>query len=173
MTKHYQNYAWKDGIPYGVHEIDPSSEVSYKIVMDPYWKRISIEKYLKGYFEGIIYDSILLDFRHLKPSEQMAWQRTVVSETTEMTSCLIRNQDDRVLFIEEYYKNNECHVKSAQGILLSIHKIYYEANGDPFNGVILYDINEHPVMFKKYDIDPLVGDFGELLEECWHLADKK
>ena len=167
MTEHYNDYIWQDGIPFGIKKKDPAEGISYKIVADPYRKRISIEKYIQGMFEKTIYDSALLDFRHLKPSEQVAWQRTIVEETPQKKTCLIRNQDDRVLFIEEYSENRECQVKSVHGYPISIHKVFYEALGDPFNGVILYDINQHAVMYKKYKLDPSSGDFGEVLEESW------
>lgn len=166
MSAYYSDYVWQEGIPVGKQKIDPSQGISYKIAMDPYRKRISIEKYVKGAFEKIIYDSALLDFRQLKPSEQIAWQRTVIEDTPEKKICLIRNQDDRLLFIEEY-QNRECSVKSVHGYPLSIHKVLYESLGDPFNGVILYDINQHPIMYKKYKLDPETRDFGELLEESW------
>ena len=66
MFKYYSDYYWKDGKPYGKDEINPNqSPFAYKIVQDPYFKRFSIEKYRQEHFEKNVYDSILLDFRHL------------------------------------------------------------------------------------------------------------
>jgi len=36
-------------------------------------------------------------------------------------------------------------------------------------GGVLYDANEHPVMFKKYEFDELTNGFSELLEEQWNM----
>ena len=44
MYTHYRNYYWKMGKPYGTDPIDPlQAPATYKIVADPYFKRISIE----------------------------------------------------------------------------------------------------------------------------------
>lgn len=175
MIKQFKDYIWKDGLPYGVDFVEDPFQFygpTYKIVMDPYRKRISIEKYLKGLFEGIIYDSALLDFRHLKKPEQMAWEKTT-QQNNGATECLIRNQDDRVLFIESYSfegkRCRECCVKSVHGFPLSLHRMYYTALNDSFDGVVLYDSNEHPVMMKRYEIDSETGEFTTLLEEKWIL----
>lgn len=59
MTKYYKDYQWKDGIPYGINPIAEITQTdSYKIIADPYFKRISIESYVKGQFSGIVYDSL-------------------------------------------------------------------------------------------------------------------
>lgn len=175
MIKHFHDYIWREGIPYGIGFIEDPSQLhtpTYKIVMDPYRKRISIEKYSKGLFEGIVYDSALLDFRHLKKPEQMAWEKTTQHDDNGSLICLIRNQDDRLLFFETYLFESElcreCRVKSVHGYPLSTHRMFYTALNDPFNGVILYDCNEHPVMMKRYDINPETGEFTTLLEETWN-----
>lgn len=169
MTKHYSDYVWKGGIPYGIN-LSTSNPTTYKIVMDPYKKRISIEKYESLEFVRLIYDSALLDFRHLKPLEQTAWQKTPVKESPKSILSHIRNQDDRLLFFEECFFEGEycreCYVTSPHGQLLSIHKMYYEALNDAFNGVILFDSNQHSVMQKKYSINE-TGTFDKLLHEHW------
>src|SRR5438105_2699280 len=75
------------------------NEVSYKIIADPYYKRISIEKYIQGSFNSLLYDSAIFDFRHLKPAEQNAWQKTTVNDEEAKVICHIRNQDDRLILI--------------------------------------------------------------------------
>lgn len=174
MTKHYLDYLWKDGKPYGKeHASDPASiKKTYKIVADPYYKRISIEEYQKGQFSQIIYDSAIFDFRHLRPNMQNAWHKSVINETPEGSVCHIRNQDDRLILIEEYrfmqQLCRECRTCSPQGIPISLQKIFYTSLGDPFNGVILYDSNEHPVIHKRYQFDSATQEFTDLLEESWN-----
>ena len=117
MTKLYRDYVWREGIPYGIDPIEKDAAISYKIPMDPYRKRIAIEKYIHGIFVGVIYDSAFLDFRHLKLAEQTAWQKQIVEENNEQIISTIRNQDDRLVFIETYHFENhycrECHTEIA------------------------------------------------------------
>lgn len=174
--KYFTDYYWKDGAPRGLSPIPPESKhegISYKIVADPYNKRISLEKYDKGQFLSIIYDSALFDFRHLKPREQYAWQKATIEENDSQTICHIRNQDDRLILIEEYlFEENrcrECRAKSPHGLLISKQKILYKDLNDAFDGVILFDSNNHPIMLKKYKVDELSKEFTELLEEQWNM----
>ena len=162
----YSDYIWKKGSPVGVN---PSTNgITYRIISDPYRKWISLEQYNEGVFEKVIYDSQLLDFRKLSPADQLAWQKTTIRESC----CLIRNQDDRALFFETYaFRENrciECKIHSVHGILIGLQKMSYKAFGDPFDGVTLFDSNEHPVMKKCYKTDD-IGNFTTLLEENWHL----
>ena len=61
------------GKPYGRDIIDPTvASTSYKIVSDPYFRRFSVEKYQFLQFEKVVYDSYLLDFRHLTVKDQTA-----------------------------------------------------------------------------------------------------
>jgi hypothetical protein len=171
MSKYHRDYVWKEGIPYGIEAVEPTAAVAYKIAMDPYRKRIAIEKYAFGQFENIIYDSALLDFRHLKPAEQTAWQKVTLVDEDQRIVAAIYNQDDRLILIETYTFEKAfcrgCLSKSGHGIALSIQKMYYRTLGDAFDGVILFDVNEHPVMFKRYQIEKSSGEFGELIEELW------
>lgn len=171
--EHYQDYFWKMGKPYGQHPTDQRASVSYKIITDPYHKRYSIEKYQQGLFKKIIYDSILLDFRHLNPIDQVAWQKELMKEEEQFAMYLLRNQDDRAILIERqsFEKNwcRSCFIYSAQGILISKHRMYYQAFGDAFNGVILFDSEDHPVMTKTYQIDLETGEFTTLLSEEWNM----
>lgn len=169
--KHYHDYFWKEGIPYGLEALDENTKVeeSYKIVMDPYRKRISIEKYSWGQFLFTVYDSALLNFRHLKQTEQQSWHKMPVQESSNSIECIIRDQDDRVLFLEAYtFQQNyckKCVATSSQGVILSIQEMHYKILGENENEVILYDSNKHPVLQKIYDADPLTGEFTTLTKE--------
>jgi hypothetical protein len=178
MYKHFENYYWKMGKPYGKGTTDSSAETSYKIIVDPYFKRFSIEKYRYGTFEVILYDSLLLDFRHLKPINQNAWDRIELTDALETTPAhlkksLIKNQDDRIILKEEHFYEKErsksCRLYSIHGILLSTHRLYYTDLGDSFNGVILFDVEERPVMMKRYEFNSERQDFTDLIEEVWDM----
>ncbi len=176
MTKHHLDYFWKDGLPCGLSAVmtHPPAGLTYKLVSDPYHKRNSIEKYLHGDFVEVVYDSALFDFRHLKPALQTTWQKTTISETAQSMVCHIRNQDDRLILVEEYhFENNlcrQCRASSPHGSLLSVQKIFYEALNDPFNGVVLYDSNAHAVICKRYLWDSTTHEFSELTEELWDMS---
>jgi hypothetical protein len=187
MLKYYKEYFWKEGTPIGLDPVDEHfSGERYKIVADPYRKRISIEKYQGFDFVSIIYDSALLNFRDLKKPENAAWQKTPgqvpanfnlknlaqrVENPEELVCSFIRNQDDRLLFIEFclFSKNlcRECYIYSPHGLPLSLHKMYYVHLADPFNGVVLYDMNAHSVMMKRYEFDESTQLFTTLIDEDW------
>jgi len=176
LTKHYRDYYWKDGLPQGLSAFNLDESIkglSYKISSDPYHRRVSIEKYIDEDFDRLIYDSGLFDFRHLHPSRQTTWQKTQISETKEQVISHIRDQDDRLLLIEDYRFENhlcrECRASSPFGILLSIQKIYYKTLGDDFNGVTLVDCNDHTVLLKRYEFDENSQEFTQLLEEQWDM----
>lgn len=176
MNTHFSHYYWKMGKPYGLEPVETKHEISYKIVTDPYHKRYSIEKYRHGQFEKIIYDSIFLDFRHLKPIDQLAWQRECLVEHPEKSVFLLRNAEDRVVLTEtQFFEGNWCRrcvVNSAHGISLSTHRMYYKAFDDPFDGVVLYDAEDQPVMMKTYEVDKATGEFTELLTEEWNMQQR-
>lgn len=174
MFKYFQDYYWKEGKPYGSREIHPEqAPFSYKIIVDPYYKRFSIEKYQYAHFDQIIYDSCLLDFRHLTLKDQMAWQREILKEEENSSFCLLRNQEDRAILMETLiFEKEQCRVcttSSIHGIPLAVHRMYYCHLNDPFNGVVLYDIEKRPVMMKIYEIDPSTGEFTNLLTEEWNM----
>lgn len=178
MSEYYRDYVWKNGLPYGIlkctPETTPKGEISYKIASDPYHKRVSIEKYVDGNFLGVVYDSALFDFRHLKQGEKLAWQKTPIKETETTAVCHIRNQDDRLILIEEYVFDKglcrECRAFSPIGSLLSVQKITYKTFSEPFNGVFLFDSNDHAVMSKHYEFDEETREFSTLLKEDWALT---
>jgi hypothetical protein len=173
MNPHYRDYFWKNGKPYGIEKVDSKHFISYKIISDPYYKRISIEKYHFGQFAQTVYDSIFLDFRHLKSPEHTGWQRDLLEEKENKIAYLLRNQDDRailkeILEFQEHYCRS-CMIESIHGILLSTHKMYYTILQDPFNGVILFDQENRVVMKKTYEINPLTEEFDRLISEEWEM----
>lgn len=176
MAELYSDYVWKNGLPYGIQKCTDESYkkgISYKIASDPYHKRVSIEQYKDGEFCKVLYDSALFDFRQLQLGEQLAWQKTEVRETDDAAVCHIRNQDDRLILIEEYRFEKElcreCKAFTPFGALLSIQKISYTAFKDSFNGVTLFDSNDHAVMMKHYEFDEELKEFTQLLKEDWAL----
>jgi hypothetical protein len=180
MSKTHRDYFWKEGIPYGISPLENTSTdglEAYKIVMDPYRKRISIEKYSKEKkFSSVVYDSALFNFRHLKPAEQNAWQKEIIKETDSEVVAQIRNQDDRIILVETYRFEQglcrECRTHSPHGIFVSRQQIFHTALGDHFNGVVLFDSNQHPVMYKHYKVDES-GDFSELISEQWNMQSRE
>lgn len=171
MNRHITDYFWQDGTPQPRRYIEQEAALSYKIVADPYNKHISIEKYLFGCFSAIIYDSAQLDFRHLSQQGHTAWERTLVRESSQEALYLLRDHNDRIRFLEVcLFDAGICRqgvVRSPDGTLLSRHTICYTALGDPFDGVELYDSNDHIVMRKLYM--PMADElaFGDMLSENW------
>lgn len=174
MNPHFQDYYWKKGKPYGIGPIENrlvrSTEMSFKIIADPYYKHISLEKYQRGSFVETIYDSLILDFRSLKPEDQLGWQKELVREGTREIVNVIRNHHDRIILIEQqtFEKQfcRECVLYSPQGIHVSSHKMQYTILGDKLNTVTLFDANNKIVMYKKYQAAS-DGTFTNLLEEYW------
>ncbi len=170
MNKHYRDYFWRDCLPYGLEPLDDAKgEISYKIVMDPYRKRVSLEKYNAEQFQTTVYDSALLNFKYLNPIEQQSWQKSPFKEFSNTLECIIRDQDDRVLFIETYSFQDHycktCTARSPQGVILSIQEMHYKALGERENEVILYDTNDHPIIHKIYEADAQTGEFTTLIKE--------
>jgi len=163
----YQDYYWKNGRPCGAGVISPDKELVFKIIADPYFKHISVEQYKNGNFALLIYDSKLLDFRQLRQELPPAWEKT-----QEKGRTIIRDQNDRIAWIETYEFIGEqcrkCIVHSPHGIHLSTHQIYYSALGDPFDGVELFDSAGKMVM-RKYYLLTEEGDFGQVSEEIWDM----
>lgn len=161
----FKSYYWKDGKPYGK---DRNEKGPFRIVVDPYYKRFSIEFYENGAFKNIVYDSNLFDFRSLKDPRQASWIKIPVTATES----LLKNQEDRIVLKETYVYENErpryCHYAIPQGIQVAYHKLSYIDFGDEFDGVTLYDMNEVPVMQKKYRCEK--GEFGELISEKWNFS---
>ncbi len=180
MTKYFSGYSWRAGIPRGVGLLASDkvqdADQSYKIVGDPYHKRYSVERYCHGVFDSVPYDSALLDFRHLKPQKQQAWHKETLESDDDTVVCLVRDQNDRLLYVETNLFENglcrECKVSSPQGLFLSVHRMYYTHLGDGTDGVVLYDRRGLPVMYKRYACDES-GVFTDVIEEQWDLSDCK
>lgn len=174
----FRDYFWQTGIPRGrgrlTDEEASRQAFAYKIVDDPYRKRFCIERYQGPRFERVIYDSNLLDFRRLKPVEQQGWQREVVRQTADEIVSLIRNQEERALYLEhmrfEGSRCRQCQLTTTQGVALSLHIMFYTALNDSFNGILFYDTHDHLVLAKRYAVGP-TGEFTELLEERWDQDD--
>ncbi len=172
----YLDYYWKNGKPVGTGYGSTEAEQSFKVIRDPYGKRYSVEKYSFGKFIEIVYDSSLFDFRHLKTEETSAWQRENLEELPDLTRALIRSMDERIILREEsHFKDGICHackIFSPHGVYIGTQNILRTSAGDPFNGVILHDCANRPVVIKKYGIDEF-DNFTELLGEQWdHLLKK-
>jgi len=173
MFPFYKDYIWKEGIPHGINRLkEPSNTFCYRIVVSPYNKHISLEKYRGEIFQQTVYDSQSFDFRLLKPESQVGWKKEVLREKTNSESCLIRDQDDRVVILETYFFENKhcrrCLIQTPLLMHIATQKMYYMILDDNFNGAVLYDTENHPVMFKRYDADA-TGNFTTLLEECWDM----
>lgn len=166
------------GKPYGSTVVEPAhTSICYKIVPDPYFRRFSIEKYIQGHFDRIIYDSFLLDFRHLKTIEQLAWHKENLEENKDTSKSLLRDPDDRAVLIETYYFENNrcrsCNIHSIHGLHLATNRMYYKTFGDTYNGVVLYDIENRAIMKKIYELDEISGEFSTLLSEEWDMQNER
>lgn len=172
MSDFFRDYLWEEGAPLGRGKTSKNEAISYRILSDPYRKRLSIEKYRYGRFDSVIYDSIHLDFRKLQPMHQLAWRKEILSQTDTQTLVLIRDETDRAVFLENNTFENElcrsCEITTPQGIPVCRHQLFYTNLGDSFNGVILMDNENHPVMRKVYSCDD-TGAFSELIKEEWKL----
>lgn len=172
MHKYFNEYYWDHGRPRGTAIADFEEPLVYRIVVDPYYKRYSIEQYTNGAFIGIAYDSALYDFRWLKPQEQVAWRKEMIEETPWQTSCLIRNQDDRAIALERYIFEQGlctlCEIYYPNGELLATQRMAYTKLGASENSVILVDRLSHPVVMKRYEADEKTGEFTTLISEVWN-----
>lgn len=167
MHKAYNDYYWKDGKPYGKGIVEELEGLTFRVVVDPYYKRFSVEEYENGRFKRLAYDSALFDFRALRKPEYAAWSREPIDEENS----LIRNEEDRVVLIESYLFEGDfcrgCLVATLHGTPVSYHRMHYIELGDDFNGVILYDANHKIVMKKVYDMNESGQEFGALVSESW------
>lgn len=175
MFKFYRDYYWKNGLPYGQGPLaEGAGGDAFKIVMDPYRKRVSLERYKNGSFVGVDYDSQWLNFRHLKPENQMQWQREAITDNGSSCVNLIRDHDDRIILKEVIEFEGEfcraCRVYIPSGLPISVHRMSYKILSDPFDGVTLYDNNEHIVLRKFYGFDEAEKTFTELLKEEWDFS---
>jgi hypothetical protein len=173
----YGDYFWSSGKPVGVGLVDMKAPVSYRVISDPYKKRYSLERYEDGQFACVVYDSNLFDFRILKKQEDASWQREILEERTQSIRSLVRNMEERVILVEEAYFEGDfcklCHFYSPHGIKVATQKMRLFSLQDGFNGVILYDSQEHPVLIKEYEVDPAAGEFTRLIREVWDFSESR
>ena len=149
MFPFYRDYFWKGGKPFGVQKVDPltADQRVFRIVSDPYHKWISIETYLGEAFDAIIYDSRFLDFRKLKPTEQIAWRKKSVGEA----AAWIFNEDDRVILKEVCcYKEGLCREVKIYSPYQTLICRYVMVDG-PLGSLLLYDSQSRPVMSRGAD----------------------
>jgi hypothetical protein len=146
----YNDYMWKEGRPYGLSKVTHPhvDEKYYRIVGDPYNKWISIEIYKGSVFKEILYDSRFLDFRKLKPSDQIGWRKEMI----DAENAWIYNEDDRLILKERSYnRQNLCcriEIYSPYATLIG----YYEMPEGPLGALTtLFDGNDHCVMTRSYD----------------------
>ncbi|MEM1282884.1 MAG: hypothetical protein AAGG81_04950 [Chlamydiota bacterium] len=172
MNKNFKSYYWDNGRPRGFNVVDDSEPVTYKVIVDPYYKRYTLEKYKEGKFADIIYDSALYDFRWLKPQEQAAWQKQTIEESASEQTCLIRNQDDRVISTEKYTFEKglctTCEIYYPHGPLIATQRITYTKLGAEENVVTLLDRLKNPVVIKKYESNEETGEFTTMISELWN-----
>lgn len=162
----YKDYYWKNGKPYGRETAVSTEGKTYRIVVDPYYRRFSVEEYWNGNFGKLVYDSALFDFRILRKPEYAAWHKEELDEENS----LIRNEEDRVVLIESYLFEEDlcrsCLIATPYAIPVAYQRMFYVKLGDSFNGVILHDAEHKLVMKKVYNLNE-AGEFGELVSETW------
>jgi hypothetical protein len=167
MHKAYKDYYWKNGKPQGQNLADPEASTAFRVFVDPYFKRYTVEELFEGHFHRLIYDSALFDFRHLKRPENDKWRREPLSEN----EWLLRDEIDRPILKEIYtFEKDLCRqtqILTPQDHPVALQKITYTHLGDPFNGVTLFDLAGKAVLRKTYTWEPSSRTFTTLLEECW------
>jgi hypothetical protein len=160
MHAYYRDYQWKEGKPVGIGITPERESLCYRIVSDPYRKWLSIEMYRDGQFEALLYDSRLLDFRKLKPADQVGWRK----ETAGPQKSWIFNEDDRVVLLEKY-SDEGCEIYSPYGFphgALLCRYVFFKKEAR----VILFDSHSRPVMTRQYRVYER-GEFRDLIREDW------
>ena len=141
----YTDYVWKEGIPKGIAGPQPR----YEIITDPYGKRYLI----LDQNHQLIYDSNVIDFRHLNPRHQQGWSRDALNED----QFLVRDRDHFPLFIEHHFFKEglpiECKFYSLSRVLIAVQKIHYVHLGEANNSVTLCDIEGKPILKKEYVVN--------------------
>lgn len=172
MNKYFRSYYWDNGRPRGMDVVMSPEGTTYKVVVDPYYKRYTLERYDGEKFVDIIYDSALYDFRWLKPQEQAAWHKETIEETEDQSTCLIRNQDDRVIAVERYSFElglcRCCEISYPSGQIIATQHIRYTKLGEEEDTVTLMDRLGNPVVIKTYEADEATGEFTNMLSEVWN-----
>ena len=170
----YKDYHWVEGLPKGLSPLTedevPENELSFKIMSDSYLKRFSVERYVKGKYQELIYDSHVYDFRLLKVEAMHAWSREPLRESQDESFCLVRDHDDRVILKERgVFKDSycvECTLYSPYESILGVQTMSYQELGDAENTALLRDAYGKPVMLKRFASDD-EGGFSRLVETKW------
>lgn len=174
MFPYFTDYYWKDGQPVARDQVSVDQmkglQEAYRFVHDSYHKHLTLEHYKEGRFAGVIYDSRLLDYRHLKNEAfQHAWRKERLEETESQVQSVLFDETDRVAMIETYRFEEgrciSCEMTSPHGIPVGTQRLYYDG---PFIGVVLFDANDHPVLAKRYRLGP-DQQFSKLEETIWNL----
>ena len=169
----FTDYVWINGRPKGRSErLDESSDaLAYKIVKDPYGKRISLERFQSGKFLDCLYDSHLFDFRVLCSKVDSSWQKIDTGSITEPSSWII-DHDDRTIAKEIYHFDKElcteCHIYYPQGPLVAKQKMAYQGKENFLCAIALFDISNHPAGLKIFAPD----GSGACIFESWDMSDE-
>lgn len=174
----YRDYVWIKGKPQGRENSSshaPETVDRYKIVKDPYGKRHSLEWYLEGKFQGIIYDSNLFDFRLCVSKMESSWQKIDMEMIDNHPAAIIRDHDDRTIAEERYVFTHglctECRIHYPGGPLVAVQKMFYETGKEEPSAVALFDQHIKPVGIKIFgQKDP---DKGAIcIYESWDMTDE-
>lgn len=175
----YRDYVWIKGKPQGLerpvtHQMD--GEVRYKIVRDPYGKRHSVELYVGGKFDKIIYDSHLFDFRLLVSKMESSWQKIDIELIENLPASLIRDQDDRTIAEERYLFTHglctECKIYYPGGPLVAVQKMVYEGKAEEPCAVVLFDQLFKPVGIKIFSKNDSQKE-AACVFESWDMTDEE
>lgn len=146
MFHYFGDYYWQDGEPKGLGKCEETASRAYRIVQDPYRKRLSVELYSEGSFQQVLYDSGVFDFRDLKPERQTAWKKEPFGEQ----KALIRNEHDRVILLEDYGAKDSrpgcCMICSPTGLTVAKQEIRGE--GSESEIIVLLDPQRKPVFIR-------------------------
>ena len=170
---YFKEYIWNKGRPMGLKGCDPQkTPLSYKIVHDPYYKRICVEKYAFLRFQETVYDSLLLDFRSFRQGkEPAAWERQLLQETETLLQFIVKDEEDRVRFLETHILEAGRTVKgetfSMHGIFLCSHQLFWQSQGDSWTGLQIWDREKNLVLTKRYTTAADSEEFAELIAEKW------
>lgn len=170
MFPHFKEIFWKNSRPQGRTLVqEPREEaLSYTIIHDPYYKRISVERYKRGIFDQTVYDTALFDARSLTEREQLQWQRIAISENEEERVDALKDGNHRTLYLEKqrFEKGfpRACSFFSPHGLFLAKSSLFYELLGDSWSGVLLEDSEGRPILKKCYSANQ-EGAFIDLKEE--------
>lgn len=169
---YFTDYVWVNGRPKGLMPTTLEESLKstvYKIVKDPYGKRISLERFQSGHFLDCAYDSHLFDFRVLSSNRESSWQK-IESESINQPSSLIIDHDDRTIAKEFYHFENglctECRIHYPEGPLVARQRIIYHED-KTLKAMLLFDVLGSCAGIKIFDPE------GNCIFESWDMSEKK